>query len=418
MTFYVGKSLAQGPIRFGVSPRLPLESIDSDPGLSTGAAGEFLRRRAISFYFADSRRFDGPRLPVAPTVSSTPFWSSLQPDGTRRGWGFLALFIFGAIFLLLGIGVVVNKGPAGWVEIILGIGMIATPIVMTAQKRKQLRAQEEKERAEREAREKREREMLAAYVSALDELRRDPTNAAIARAERERAALELPYEIWSPLARRTLLTLGFAELAGVGPARAGEVNEFITRIARATGLSDEDELAVKHDLYRAYVWHLLVDDRIGETQNAELLAFRKGFGIWDRELPVEAKALEEFRKLRGITRETVPRVQCPMKLAFREYCIHATRGTKLKKTRKGMAPDETCSVYVTNKRVVIDTKKKIEDIPLPKIDDVEVDVDANVLTIATGGGIKPVSLQVEEPIYSAALIDLATAIDERPKGFS
>ena len=72
---------------------------------------------------------------------------------------------------------------------------------------------------------------------------------------------------------------------------------------------------------------------------------------------------------------------------------------------------------VTNKRVVIDVKKPIE-IPLTQIDDIEVDVDANVLIIRAAKPQEPVIVRVEQPIYAAALIDIATSIDDRPRGFA
>jgi hypothetical protein len=30
----------------------------------------------------------------------------------------------------------------------------------------------------------------------------------------------------------------------------------------------------------------------------------------------------------------------------------------------------------------------------------------------------PIELQTQQPVYSAALVDIATTIDERPKGFA
>src|ERR1051326_4279939 len=175
MTFFVRKRLALGPIRFGVSPRQRIDAIDDDPALSTGPGGEFVRRGAKKgFFFGDTTRFAEPSLPVAKSISSTPFWSSLKPH-----LGFLALMAAGVVFVLLGLAVVARKGPQGWVEIILGIAMIATPIVLTARERQAIREKEERERAEREAVEKRNRELLAAYTAALDRVRRERTPDAL-----------------------------------------------------------------------------------------------------------------------------------------------------------------------------------------------------------------------------------------------
>src|ERR1700737_1143246 len=92
VVFYVQKSLAHGPIRFGVSPRRALDEIDSEAALSTGPKGEFARRSGEGFFFSGSPApIVEPQIPVEKSISSTPFWLSLRPDGTPRRWGFLAL---------------------------------------------------------------------------------------------------------------------------------------------------------------------------------------------------------------------------------------------------------------------------------------------------------------------------------------
>ncbi|HEV8658580.1 MAG TPA: hypothetical protein VGS96_08115 [Thermoanaerobaculia bacterium] len=413
MTFYVQKSLAHGPIRFGVSLRQTLEDIDSDAALSTGPSGEFLRRRSGGFYFADARSINAPSLPESPTIARTPFWTSLRGEG-RRSAAYLASIALGAIFALLGIAVLIRKGRAGWVEVILGAIMIGVPIVLTAQKRRQIRMEEERVRAEREERERRHRAMLEAYVSALQRLRENPSEETLDVATREREALELPYELWSPLAKRTVLQIGFEALARLTPQRAREVSDFMSHASEAVGLSAADEVETKLDLYRVLVWHLLADDLLGKAQAEQLKLFRKGFDIWDRDAPVETQAIEEFHLLRGLKSSSVPRKQCGIRLQFREYCVHSSRATLLSDKR---VPRGTGSLFVTNKRVLIDMKKPI-DIPLAQIDDLEVNIDANLLTIRAARPEKPVIVQVEQPIYTAALIDLATSIDERPRGFA
>src|SRR4051812_26622821 len=118
MTYYVEKQLAFGPIRFGVATRRSLDAIGDDLTLSTGPNGEFIRRREDGFFFGDTERVVGPSLPVKPTINQTPFWSSLKPDGSSRGYLFLILMALGALIMLLGVTVLVRKGPQGWFEII------------------------------------------------------------------------------------------------------------------------------------------------------------------------------------------------------------------------------------------------------------------------------------------------------------
>lgn len=422
MTFFVRKGLATGPIRFGVSPRRTLESIDHEPGLSTGASGEFLRKRGGGFFFSDERTVASPTLPVAASISRIPFWKSVN-DGTRRGYGFLAMMIFGALLILLGFAVIGRKGPQGWVEVILGVILVAVPLVLTAQRRKQIREQEERERAEREAIEARNRQMLSSYTAALQRLQREKSDDALEEVRREREALTLPYEIWSAAAKRTVLGLGFEMLARVGTSGARDVAAWMSRASQATGLSAADDVETKLDFYRNIVWHLLADDRIGDTQSEELMAIRKGFDIWDRDVPVEAKAADEFLRLRGITNRNMPRTQCGVPLKFQEYCVHHARGVLMnakmdKKARRQVWTEGTpCDLYVTNRRIIVSAKKPV-DVPLPRVFDVDVDMDDNVLIIRTADPKKPIAMRVEDPIVTASLVDLATTIDERPKGFA
>lgn len=391
MTFFVRKRLALGPIRFGVSPRQRVEAIDHEPALSTGPGGEFARRSAgDGFFFGDLSRFDAPSLPTTTSAASMPFWTSLKPDGTRRRYGFLALLAFGLLFVLLGLGVIARKGAQGWVEVLLGAGMIAVPIVLTAKERNVLREKEERERAEREAVEKRRRQLLAAYTAALERVQRERSAESIAALARERRALTLSYDIWGAAARRALLLIGFDELSR---RSAADVAPLLDDVARASGVTEEDTAAVKIDLYRTVLWHLLADDRVGEAQEEQLRAMRQALDAGD----TDEAAAAQFRRLRGITAKSLPQVQSSAKLAFQERAVHETNG-----------------LLVTNKRLIVTVRKPI-DIPLPQLNDIDVDVDENVLTIDTAVTKKPLRLQVDDPIYTAALIELASMLDARPR---
>lgn len=390
MSFYVQKRLALGSIRFGVHGRRPVTAIDDDPSLSTGPRGEFLRRHLQDFFFADNTRAAGPSvLPATRSAASIPFLESLKPDGTRRGWSFLALMLFGALFVLLGLLVVARKGAAGWVEVFLGLAMIATPIVLTAQRRRQLREMEARARAAREAEEARNRKMLADYTAALERIGADRSDPALAALERERGALTLPYEIWSAAARDTVLRIAFDELAKGGPAAAPVVD----RTAAAAGLTAEDTRLVKRDIYSTFVWHLLADDRLGPAQETRLASFRDALGVGDDDASVE-----QFRRLRELDIHSAPKVACSIELAFREYCILQTDGLAL-----------------TNRRFVVREKRPLS-IELPQIDEVSVDADEGTVVIRST--VKLLRLPVAEPILTAAMVELAGELEQKPKGFA
>jgi hypothetical protein len=309
------------------------------------------------------------------------------------------------------------------VEIILGAAMIATPIILTAKERKGIREREEKERVEREAREKRHREMLSAYSSALQKLRERVSPETLQRTQREREALDLPYEIWSPAARQTVLAIGFEALGRLSTAKASEVADIMRSAANAAGLNADDEAAVRQALYHAVVWHFVADDRIGNVQQQELDQLRRGLGLTDEQIAGDTAALAELDRLRGVTPDSLPRPHCPIPLGFREYCVLTSAGETLrvKRDRKSrtdtITPVQPCTIFVTNKRLILDARKRTE-VELTKIDDVELDVDANVLTIRTADVKHPIRLRLPEPLYAAALIDIASRIDERPKGFA
>lgn len=412
MTFYVRKSLAHGPIRFGVSPRLPLPEIDDDPSLSTGPGGEFLRRRTHGFFLADSRAIGAPEIPRPSSIASTPFWASMSPDDAK-GWALIGMMGIGLLFVLLGLGVIVNKGPQGFIPLVLGLILIGIPIFITAQKRSAIRSQEDRERAEREERDRQNREVIGSYATALERLREDPSESNMLAAAREREKLELSYKHWRPLAKRSVLHIGFDALAQLGPKGAKEVGKLIEKAGSAVGLDKADSRDVKVDLYRVAVWHLLADDRLGTVQAGEMETLRQGFGITDEHLEQELAAIQEFDRLRGITRDELPREECGISLQFREHCIYTTPCRVI--PRKG-GPEEG-RIILTNKRLIVESKRRVE-VALSRVDDVEVDSDTHLLRVVAARPDPPIELQTAQPIYSAALIDIATTIDERPKGFA
>jgi hypothetical protein len=402
MTYYVEKQLAFGPIRFGVSTRQALDAIGDDLTLSTGANGEFIRRRQDGFFFGDTERVVGPSIPTKPTINQTPFLSSLKPDGSSGSYLWIALMGFGALIMLLGITVLVKKGPQGWFEIIFGAICIAIPIVMTAQQRRTIRQREERERAEREAAETRNQEQLSWYSKALDHLLIDRTENGLVALRGERQSLDLAYEIWAPAARRVLLRIAFEELARRGVADAPAISKLLSDAGDAAGLTPEHIHSVKREFYSSIVWHLLADDRLGTAQEAEVKTLREGLGLTEDDVEAELSAVEQFRALRGVAKG-LPRAECPIQLAFQEYCIH-------------QAPLDTGMLFITNRRLVAEERKRTE-VAMPKVFEVVVDADDSSIIVKSDQK-KPIRLHTRNPIFTAGLIDMAAMLDERPKGFA
>jgi len=178
--------------------------------------------------------------------------------------------------------------------------------------------------------------------------------------------------------------------------------ESSTRSLAQAGLTADDITATERDLYATLVWHLLADDRVGKAQEGELQAIRKGFDIADDDVPIESNGIEQFRSLRAVA-SGLPRANCPVPLAFQEYCIQ-------------QAPLHTGMLFITNRRLIIEEKKRSE-LPLPKVYEVVVTVDDSTIVIKTDQK-KPLRLRTGNPIFTAGLIDFASELDERPKGFA
>jgi hypothetical protein len=409
MSFIIQKSLGNSFFRFAVSRRRDLKSIDDNAELSTGPDGEFIRHRAEIFYSADIRSIRTPEVPPPRSIASQPFWGNVF-DGTKRGRTAMILMAAGALLVLWGLAVL-SKGGPGWFLMIVGLVLIGFPIFTAAQKRRAARQHDDRIRKEREERDARNRELLSAYTTALEQLRENPNDEALARVQRENEKLDLPYSIWADTAIGTVLHVGFSTLARVGADRAAEVAALMDRSSDAAGLIAEDALAVKQAVYSTILWHFLADDRFGETQLQTARAIQEGFKIKPDDVPHDTAAESQFIRLRGIDHRNAPRCETPVPLGLHEYCMYTAQ------IRSAAGGEATSTIYVTNKRVLVEGPKKVE-VRVPSIDDIVVDADASRITVRASGVKTPVDFYAGEPIYLGAMIDLATRLDDRPKGFA
>ena len=408
MSFTVQKSLGNSLFRFAVARRRELKSIDHDTEMSTGASGEFIRHRPEIFYSADLRTIHVPELPPARTLTGTSFRASLI-DGTRRGYINLGLMIFGAFLLLLGMAVLPKSTAGGVFWIVLGLILVAVPLAITAVKRRVVIQAEERKRKEHDERDARNRELLDAYNTALERLREDPSDASLAQVLAENEKLDLPYAVWADTAIGTVLHVGFSTLARVGPERAAEVAALMDRSSEAAGLIAEDARAVKQALYSTILWHFLADDRLGAEQLKIVRAVQSGFGINPDEVPIDTSSESQFERLRGVDHRNAPKCDATVPLNLNEWCMYTTPI----RLRDGT---ET-NAYVTNKRLIVEGAKQL-DVPVPKIDDVTVDADQQFVTVRASDLKRALELTVAEPIYLAAMLDLASRLDDRPRSFA
>jgi hypothetical protein len=316
----------------------------------------------------------------------------------------------GILFLLIGLAVVASKGAAGAVWLILGLILLAIPVVITAQKRRVVRQHDERIRKERDERDARNRELLSAYTAALEHLRDDPSDEALQHVLRENEKLDLPYSVWADTAIGTVLHVGFSTLGRLGAERAADIAALMDRASDAAGLIAEDALAVKQAVYSTILWHFIADDRLGDTQLKIVRDIQEGFRIRPEDVPIDTSSEAQFIRLRGIDHRNAPRCETAVPLGLHEYCMYSAE-------IRQMGSQNTTKVSITNKRLLIEGPKHFE-VKVPTIDDILVDADASRVTIRASGMKTPIDFTAGEPIYLGAMADLATRLDDRPKSFA
>ena len=421
MTFYVSRSLDSGPIRFGVSHRLGDPTAD-DPGrgkFSTGPRGEYLRLRESGQFYSDALGTSSPGALV--------FQSSLRkPDPLVPWWGWVSIG-FGALLILLGILVVVNKGYAsGYVEAVFGAALIALPFILTYEKRRRERVLREKQRLEKEAYEKEIRASAGEYLDRLNRLDSARDEAALVDIRKAREGKEIPYEHVSSAARAAVLRAGFEALSRWDELGGRGVAQTVAKASDAVGLAEEDRLAVRRVLLHRTWWHLLADDRMGPESGGKLEELRDALGIPPEEVVRERSASDEFEKLRGIGPKTLPQADPTFRLRALETCLHVTRGKILtpRINIPGMRTAEAGKwkegeereVVVTTQRVLVRRGKDLE-LDVREIWDLETDVDDGILLLVEGGEKrKSHYLALPDPVYTAGVIQAAAEAPLKPKG--
>jgi hypothetical protein len=423
LSFYVRKALATGPIRFAVNARNngTTSAEDHERGFSTDARGSYRRLGKEVLFFADQHGLGGPRRKKEKRALT--LWRYLRPDGAR-GWGRIALIGLGLLLILLGIAVCFTKGAQGLIEIVVGLGVAATPLVTTWRKIQELRRIEEAQRAEREALEARNLKLVGEFAETLRRLKDGYDDDVLASVKAEREGRDIPYDAVSSMARTAVLEVGFDALSR--SAGSHSVARAMESTSDAVKLTPEDKAGVRHHLYQIVVWHLLVDDRLTDAQEESLAELRKALDLDPSAVARDDAAVAEFRRIRGLQQENLPAADCEIDLQFHEICYHKTSGAVMKlKREKATTPEGSkrvverwvevrkCDLFVTNKRVIIRDKKQ-RDIPLHKIFDVEIDADLDLLMLTTSDPKNPHEVSLRDPIYTARVIDIAASMAVDP----
>lgn len=417
MSFYVRTSFANGAVRFSVTPRSAAQEASGQGGpFSTGPEGEYLRQGKSGLFFADEKSTGATA--AAKSGFKGRFHLALTP-------AHYAMIGFGALLVILGLAVLLRKGLHGIVEIVIGAALIATPFILTAKKRRELKAQEERERAEREAEEARNREMVGAFAARLQTLRQRNDPATLEAIRKERTERNIPYPAVAAMAREAVTSLAFRILNRFESLGHRGVAAEIDAAIAAVGLTGDDGREVKLDFFRRLVWHLLADDRLSDSRERTLMEMKSALGISDDEASRELASIADFRRLRGISPISLPHRECNVPLKFQETCYHQTAGHRVKqKSEKKKEPegavrrtlrwidDEAIQLFVTSKRLILQGKRS-KEIPQAKIYDLELDADNGILTIGTDERKRPVQVRVSDPVYTAAVLDMMSSVGRK-----
>jgi hypothetical protein len=428
VSFYVSRHLASGPIRFGVTERVADPAID-DLGaekLSTGPSGEFIRFRTAAPIFSSPA---GSGAGVLETRIST--LTPSESESVLPVWGWVSIG-FGGLLVLLGVLVVANKGSAaGYVEMLVGAGLIALPYLMTAKGKRERRARRDKEGQERQESERKLQEIAGAYIERVRKLSSANDEAALASVSTARENRDIPYEHIQQPAREAALRVAFDAMARWDASiPGGGVKEAIDRAALAMGLSDADRRAVRLATFQKAWWHQLADDRLSPTFRGQLEELREALRIRPEDTEAETRAAAECEQLAGISPRTLPKPECPFRLRPLEVCVHIT-GVRPTAPRRGMIsllgrkpnfnepwkdlPEE--QLVITTQRILMSEGKSFE-IDIKKVWDVEAHLDVDVLEITVGGGKRKQHhyVRCNEPIVTGGLALLAQQAPFKPKG--
>ncbi len=423
---YISRLLGSGPIRFGVAERVADPAIDDLGGdrLSTGPSGEFVRFRT-SAPIASS-----PADPVRET-GGTSNLEERERESILPTWGWVSVGA-GALFFLLGLLVVANKGYAsGYVEMVIGAGLVALPFLLTAKEKREQRARRDRERLERQEDERKLQEIAGAYLERVRGLGSAGDESGLEAVRAAREGKDIPYEHMQQPARAAALRMAFDALAR-WDARVpgGGVSAAIDRAALAMGLSDADRRAVRLATFQKAWWHQLADDRLSPPHRARLEELRESLRITPEDAEVEARAAAEFDRLRGITPKALPRPECPFRLRPLEVCVHIARAkatepnsgrlripgrTRVAEEPWDDGPEE--ELVITTQRVLLGRGKSLE-LDVRRIYDLEAHIDLDILAITIGGGKRSrrYYLRLGDPIVTGALALLAAAAPLKPKG--
>ncbi|MGA7614783.1 MAG: hypothetical protein WBX15_06315, partial [Thermoanaerobaculia bacterium] len=303
------------------------------------------------------------------------------------------------------------------IEVVIGIAIIVTPFVVTAKQRRDERIERERLEAERAETERRNREIIGSFAAKLERLGNGESPRDLEEIRNERRSRDIPYDAVAPMARAAVLRIGFRELAAYPGRGAKVIAERVDAAADAVGLTSDDATALRNELYRTALWHLIADGRLDVPERHALDQLGKALRIDPGAVELEARAADEFQRIVALLENGAPETKVPFKMRLRETCHHHGPATRMRNQKERISengkrrrvrrwkPAGECDLWVTSRRLILNGAKH-EELALDEVDDLELDADQNLLTVVTADPNKRATLSTEEPMYTATLIEL------------
>lgn len=202
--------------------------------------------------------------------------------------------------------------------------------------------------------------------------------------------------------------------------------EFVKRL-RVLGMilqpSEEDRPDLWTTAFKQSAWLAVSDSELTleeETYLRNLSGALRAQGEV-KDIAEEERAIQEFAKLRGLSKENLPDLQVDSLMKRGERCHHRTSGAILEErvvrtyqqnneriAERGLVETRDGDIFITDRRILM-VGDGTQELRLGKILEAELDLDRNTLELSMDGRKSAIFLRVADPIYTGHLIAMVAA---------
>ena len=193
-------------------------------------------------------------------------------------------------------------------------------------------------------------------------------------------------------------------------------------IAQATGLlglPPQDLQSAKLEAFQRHYLTAISDHELTAEEDARLQGFQAALEIPPAAIQEELAMIADLREARQIRDGELHQIPVDIALQDKEICYHRTTAQLLEKRvlrsytvnrvrqkEEGLVATKAGALYVTSKRLLL-LADGVTSYPLRKVLDVDMDPEANQITITQDGRQRPIYLVVPDPIVTGAMIERA-----------